>query len=155
MGNEVDYGLVLQTRRRFIYQFSIQQKPWKSWILGFGLHLLLGNLKGFCSVYVSRNHRIIIRFEEGKAFDVDFRGFSFRRKNMAMKKPVHPGIIVKNAIEASGLNFTEEAKGLGITRPTLSRLIHTITSLSPENGHPGYKNVWFNPGTLAKDANGF
>ncbi len=51
---------------------------------------------------------------------------------MAMKKPVHPGKIIKNAVEASGLNVTEAAKGLGITRQTLSRVINTKTSLSPE-----------------------
>ena len=51
---------------------------------------------------------------------------------MAMKKPVHPGKLVKRSIEASGLNVTEAAKGLGVTRQTLSRLINTKTSLSPE-----------------------
>lgn len=38
----------------------------------FGLHALTGDLKGFWSVTVSRNWRIIFRFEEGDAFDVDF-----------------------------------------------------------------------------------
>ncbi len=40
-------------------------------ITGFGFHRLTGNLKGFYSVTVSRNHRIIFRFEDGHAFDVD------------------------------------------------------------------------------------
>jgi toxin HigB-1 len=39
---------------------------------GFGLHRLSGDLKGFWSVTVSRNWRIVFRFEEGDAFDVDF-----------------------------------------------------------------------------------
>lgn len=39
---------------------------------GFGLHRLSGDLKGFWSVTVSRNWRIVFRFEEGYAFDVDF-----------------------------------------------------------------------------------
>lgn len=51
---------------------------------------------------------------------------------MAMKKPVHPGKIIKHCVESSGLNVTEAAKGLGVTRQTLSRLINTKTSLSPE-----------------------
>ncbi|WP_089934918.1 type II toxin-antitoxin system RelE/ParE family toxin [Candidatus Entotheonella palauensis] len=38
---------------------------------GFGLHSLTGNLQGFWSVSVSRNYRIIFRFEDGNAFDVD------------------------------------------------------------------------------------
>jgi proteic killer suppression protein len=40
-------------------------------ILGFGLHPLTGDWKGFWSVAVSRNHRIVFRFEEGEALDVD------------------------------------------------------------------------------------
>jgi len=40
-------------------------------IAGFGFHPLKGNLRGFYSVFVSRNHRIIFRFEDGKAFDID------------------------------------------------------------------------------------
>lgn len=40
-------------------------------ITGFGFHPLKGNMRGFFSVFVSRNHRIIFRFEDGKAFDID------------------------------------------------------------------------------------
>jgi len=40
-------------------------------INGFGLHRLTGNLRGFYSVVMSRNHRLIFRFEGGDAFDVD------------------------------------------------------------------------------------
>lgn len=37
----------------------------------FRLHPLTGNLKGFCSVTVRANWRIIFKFENGRAFDVD------------------------------------------------------------------------------------
>jgi proteic killer suppression protein len=37
----------------------------------FGLHALKGDLKGFWAVTVRANWRIIFRFEEGKASDVD------------------------------------------------------------------------------------
>ncbi len=40
-------------------------------VTGLGFHRLTGNLKGFYSVVVSRNHRIIFRFKDGSAFDVD------------------------------------------------------------------------------------
>jgi toxin HigB-1 len=40
-------------------------------IIGFGFHPLKGNMRGFYSVVVSRNHRIIFKFEDGKAFDID------------------------------------------------------------------------------------
>jgi toxin HigB-1 len=37
----------------------------------FKLHPLKGDLKGFWAVTVHANWRIIFRFENGKAFDVD------------------------------------------------------------------------------------
>lgn len=40
-------------------------------ITGFSIHPLTGNMLGFYSVFVSRNHRIIFRFEDGRAFDID------------------------------------------------------------------------------------
>lgn len=38
---------------------------------GYGLHRLTGNLKGLWSVTVSRNYRIVFRFNKGNAYDVD------------------------------------------------------------------------------------
>lgn len=40
-------------------------------IMGFSFHQLTGNLRGYYSVLVSRNHRIIFRFKDGNAFEVD------------------------------------------------------------------------------------
>lgn len=37
----------------------------------FRLHALKGNLKGYWAVYVRANWRIIFRFDEGAAYDVD------------------------------------------------------------------------------------
>jgi proteic killer suppression protein len=39
---------------------------------GFGLHPLTGDRKGLWAVTVSRNWRVIFRFEDGDAFDVDY-----------------------------------------------------------------------------------
>jgi toxin HigB-1 len=39
---------------------------------GWRLHPLKGELKGFWSVTVSGNWRVIFRFEDGDAFDLDF-----------------------------------------------------------------------------------
>lgn len=39
---------------------------------GFRLHPLTGDLKGFWSITVRANWRVIFRFEEGQALDVDF-----------------------------------------------------------------------------------
>ncbi len=38
---------------------------------GWRLHPLTGDLAGFWSVTVTANRRMIFRFEEGQAFDVD------------------------------------------------------------------------------------
>jgi proteic killer suppression protein len=38
---------------------------------GFGLHSLTGDMKGFWSVTVTRNHRIVFRFGERGVHDVD------------------------------------------------------------------------------------
>lgn len=38
---------------------------------GFGLHPLRGDYKEFWSIWVSRNYRVIFRFENGNAYDVD------------------------------------------------------------------------------------
>ncbi|MBT3184523.1 MAG: plasmid maintenance system killer protein [Nitrospina sp.] len=40
-------------------------------ITGFNFHRLTGDMRGFYSVFVSRNHRIVFRFEDGRAFDID------------------------------------------------------------------------------------
>jgi proteic killer suppression protein len=39
---------------------------------GYRLHQLKGDLKGLWSASITANRRIIFRFEDGKAFDVDF-----------------------------------------------------------------------------------
>ncbi len=39
---------------------------------GYNLHPLTGNLKGFWSVKVSGNYRIIFRFDNENAHDVDY-----------------------------------------------------------------------------------
>lgn len=51
---------------------------------------------------------------------------------MAMKNPVHPGKLIKHCVETSGLNVTEAAERLGVTRQTLSRVTNAKTSLSTE-----------------------
>ncbi len=42
---------------------------------GYRLHPLKGNLKGFWSITVRANWRIIFRFETGDAFDVDLADY--------------------------------------------------------------------------------
>lgn len=42
---------------------------------GFGLHPLKGNLIGLWAVTVSRNWRVIFRFDKGHARDVDLKDY--------------------------------------------------------------------------------
>ena len=51
---------------------------------------------------------------------------------MPMKNPPHPGGIIRDCIEDLGLSVTDAARVLGITRPTLSRVINGRSGISPE-----------------------
>ena len=52
---------------------------------------------------------------------------------MTMKNPAHPGRIIKNAcLDPLSLSITEGANLLGVTRNTLSRVIHGHAGISPE-----------------------
>ncbi len=52
---------------------------------------------------------------------------------MAIKKPVHPGAIVReDCLKPLGLSVTEGAKKLGVGRQTLSNLVNEKASVSIE-----------------------
>ncbi len=64
---------------------------------------------------------------------------------MPMKNPPHPGRSVNDAcLEPLGLSVTEGAKVLGVTRNTLSRLIHGQSGISPEMAIRLEKAGWSN-----------
>lgn len=49
-----------------------------------------------------------------------------------MKNPPHPGLSIKeNYLEAEDLSVTEAARLLGVSRPTLSRLLNGHAGISP------------------------
>ncbi len=52
--------------------------------------------------------------------------------HLSMKNPVHPGRIIKGSIEELGLSVTDAASVLGVTRPTISKLVNGRASISPE-----------------------
>jgi toxin HigB-1 len=56
---------------RFLDALDAASKPEDVALPGYRLHRLRGNLQGFWSAVLSRNHRIIFRFEDGHAYDVD------------------------------------------------------------------------------------
>lgn len=52
---------------------------------------------------------------------------------MVMHNPLHPGLVVKDAlIDNTGLTVTEAADRIGVTRTTLSRLLNGKSGISPE-----------------------
>jgi addiction module HigA family antidote len=51
---------------------------------------------------------------------------------MPMKNPAHPGRLVKVEIEELGLSVAEAAKGLGVTRQQLYRVINGECAITPE-----------------------
>ena len=52
---------------------------------------------------------------------------------MPMKNPPHPGgLVLRQCIEPLGLNITEAAAALGVTRTTLSELVNEKRGISPE-----------------------
>ncbi|MGB6104901.1 HigA family addiction module antitoxin [Diaphorobacter nitroreducens] len=70
-----------------------------------------------------------------------------------MHKPPHPGLTLRDdVLPALGLNVTDAAKALGVTRPTLSRVLNGAASVSPEMAlrlerwlgveHGGRADVW-------------
>ena len=51
---------------------------------------------------------------------------------MAMKNPSHPGALLKDDLEALGLSVAEAAKGLGVTRQQLYRVLNGTSSVTPD-----------------------
>lgn len=49
-----------------------------------------------------------------------------------MKNPPHPGIGIKDELDELGLTVAEAAKGLGVTRQQLYRVIRGESSVTPE-----------------------
>jgi addiction module HigA family antidote len=51
---------------------------------------------------------------------------------MPMKNPNHPGDLIRDCLDELGVNVTEGAKALGVTRAALSRLINRKAGVSAE-----------------------
>ena len=52
---------------------------------------------------------------------------------MTMKNPPYPGgVVLRQCIRAVGLEYTEAAEALGVTRNTLSELVNGKRGISPE-----------------------
>ena len=65
---------------------------------------------------------------------------------MAMKNPVHPGRIVRSAIEDLGVSVTGAANALNVSRPALSNLLNEKAGISPEMAMRLSKVIGSTPG---------
>ncbi len=103
-------------------------------IPGWRLHRLRGDLRGFWSVDISGNWRIIFRFEDGEPCDVRYLDTHYKEaRKMPMKNPPHPGLTIRHdCIEALGLSVTKAAEVLGVTRQALTNILTGRSAISPE-----------------------
>ena len=62
---------LLEKLENMLFILSRARRPEDMNLPGFRLHRLKGDLKGFWSVIVRVNWRVIVRFEEGDAYNVD------------------------------------------------------------------------------------
>lgn len=62
---------LLEKLENILFVLNRARRPEDMNLPGFGLHRLKGDFKGFWSVTVRTNWRVIFRFEEGDAHDVD------------------------------------------------------------------------------------
>lgn len=53
-------------------------------------------------------------------------------KKMTMHNPPHPGLILKDSLDYLGLSVSKAAKGLGVTRQQLHKVVTGRSSVSPE-----------------------
>ena len=51
---------------------------------------------------------------------------------MQMKKPNHPGDLIRDCLGGLGVNVTEGAKALGVSRAALSRVLNRRSAVSAE-----------------------
>lgn len=57
--------------RRILLALDTAERPGNMALPGYRLHPLKGDMAGWWSVRVTRNWRVLFRFEDGKAVDVD------------------------------------------------------------------------------------
>ena len=62
---------LLEKLENILFVLNRARRPKDMNLAGFRLHRLKGDLKGFWSVTVRANWRVIFRFEGGDAYDVD------------------------------------------------------------------------------------
>jgi proteic killer suppression protein len=62
----------IEKLRRILYRLDESKSIEELDVVGWALHPLKGELKGFWSIKVNGNYRVTFRFEDGSALDVDY-----------------------------------------------------------------------------------
>lgn len=96
----------------------------------FRLHPLKGDRKGSWAVTVRANWRIIFRFVDGDATEVDLSTITKERPMPMM--PAHPGALLADDLQELGVSIAEAAKGIGVTRQQLYNVINGKSAITAE-----------------------
>ncbi|MCZ7653313.1 MAG: HigA family addiction module antitoxin [Rhodocyclaceae bacterium] len=101
---------------------------------GYKFHRLTGERKGTCAVSVTGNWRITFRFDGEDAVDVDLGGLSLMKTlRNPNRRPTHPGAILReDVLPALDMTQTEFAERLGVSRLSVSDLLHGKRAMTPE-----------------------
>jgi antitoxin HigA-1 len=57
---------------------------------------------------------------------------TIQNKVFKMKKPPHPGLLVREIIESNSLTITQVATAIGVSRPNLSEIVNCRAGISLE-----------------------
>jgi len=90
---------------------------------------------------------VFLKSASSDVVDVDLVDYhETGRSVMPMKRPVHPGRIVRGTIDDLGLTVTDAAHVLNVSRPALSSLLNGRSGLSGEMAVRLSKTVGSTPG---------
>jgi antitoxin HigA-1 len=84
------------------------------------------------SITVRANWRVIFRFVNGIALDVDLVDYHSKRKAHADEESAASGELLGDNLPELGWNVTAAAKGLGISRQQLHNIIAGRSAITPE-----------------------
>jgi addiction module HigA family antidote len=118
---------------RILSLLDVAQGPDDLAIPGFRTHPLEADLAGHGSIWVNGKLADHVQVHRQRCRTRRLPGPPLREVNtMVMKNPVHPGEILRQDVLADlGLSVGEAASRLGISRVTLSRVLHGHARISP------------------------
>jgi proteic killer suppression protein len=122
---------------RMLDRLDASANPGDMDLPGFRFHALKGDRAGEFAVSVSGNWRITFRFEGEDATEVNLedchRGSSMRSLRSPNRRPTHPGAVLReDVLPELAITQGEFAEKLGVSRLTVSQVLHEHRALSPD-----------------------